>query len=251
MREPRLHRFIMALGLFLGMGILLSSVDGNRLHAQSTNSNCLQELAKVNKHYQDYYYRDKFKVNIKSMRVTDGVAGEWLSTDFWRNGDHYKFQNPYMLILIDAKNTVVVLEDSRAVVIKNTENKEGPEMNNGPELSVTDYLDSLREHAIQMGCSDSKGQGGVELIFEANGENSLVKASVTYESETGAIISTVYEYISREGGYLEITEYSNYSNTFDNPGLSKSALSHIFAKGEVQPKYKPFHIKDLRSNQSQ
>lgn len=223
---------LLATGLLLAAGFAPS--DGT----------CDKALLKIAGFYKQCYNYEKLYMKYSMQIVENGEVGEKLSTEWWSSTDKIRMENEFMYTFIDEKTEVMVLKDSRTVLLKNaTPNKiiQLPDVNT--------QLDSLKKLANKINCIKKEDAGELTLEFlpKINGKNCPYKRIVyTYSSGNGSVQKVEYEYYTAGGSKKDIYEYHKVSSSFSDDILKGSALEKVLVGNKLRSEYAGYTLRDLR-----
>jgi len=215
---------------------------------------CKSQIEKVVKNHNTTFSKDKnFTVTTRSLTIENGANGEWLTTKFWKSGEKYKLENPFMTLYMDANEHVIILNDSRAVIVRSNSYDGESSSNSGVSLSGEMEMDSLIGLTEDISCGHDKDHGELLLNFPEESWkklNYLRSAILYYDHNTGAIRKTQYEYRHEDNSSIQITEYLDYSNKLGSSVFTGSATDQVMKNGKINVAFEDYEWQDMRKAQT-
>lgn len=218
----------------------------NQASPQSDNDLCKEKITKITDRYNKMFGVEKFSFVMKTTITENGTPGEELVTNFWKNKNKFKIENPYMCMYQDEKYTIVILHDSKAIMLRNVDQggRADPVLES---LTTGQQIDSLLRYSKTISCKE-KNYISVTFPEKINGQpNSLKIVKIKYDPGKKDIQNIEYEFYSKQGEKKQFVKYSGYTTSFSSDILMGTALNKIYSGNKIKEKYKTYKVTDLRS----
>lgn len=210
-----------------------------------TGEDCDKELKKISAYYTEHFSGKKLYLKFSTQTTENAFVGEKLINEMWVDGQNYKYTNPYLIVVQDAKTQVMILKDRKLIVLRNADKKDNA-LNK--QLDVMAQIDSLKKSTSKITCRAEKKLNVLELEFEKkfnNKPNPFRRITIQYAAE-GEIKKGEYEYYAKVSK-TDTFEYLEHKNDFPAGILKASALAYIYDGENLLAEYKNYSVRNLRS----
>lgn len=220
------------------------------VHAQRSTSDrqhCEEQWLEVSKVHKKKFFEENFEGKVRCYTVTAGQKSDPLTFSLQKGNNNRFVQCEYMRAWIDTLHLIVVLEESKTILLRNNK-LQGVIAGWGD--SPEGVLDSARHFITDMTSECVESQCTLTIRYQADHSGNterISEAKMVYQKSTRELQS-LHIVAYRDGKRIEnVTEFLEYKKRRSFEPFEGSVINAVAENGHLKKDFTGYQFLDLRN----